>query len=55
MGAPFKKFEAHASGGPRIREIPMRMVLPNLVTVLAICAGLSGIRFGFEGLSLIHI
>jgi len=27
----------------------MRMVLPNLVTVLAICAGLSGIRFGFEG------
>lgn len=26
----------------------MRMVLPNLVTVLAICAGLSGIRFAFE-------
>ncbi|MBL8579338.1 MAG: CDP-diacylglycerol--serine O-phosphatidyltransferase [Mesorhizobium sp.] len=25
------------------------MVLPNLVTVLAICAGLSGIRFAFEG------
>ncbi|BCH17647.1 MULTISPECIES: CDP-alcohol phosphatidyltransferase family protein [unclassified Mesorhizobium] len=49
MGASFKKFEAHGSGGPRIREIPMRMVLPNLVTVLAICAGLSGIRFGFEG------
>ena len=48
MGAPFKKFEAHASGGPRMREIPMRMVLPNLVTVLAICAGLSGIRFAFE-------
>jgi len=48
VGAPFKKFEAHASGGPRIREIPMRMVLPNLVTVLAICAGLSGIRFAFE-------
>jgi CDP-diacylglycerol---serine O-phosphatidyltransferase len=49
VGAPFRKFEAHGSGGPRIREIPMRMVLPNLVTVLAICAGLSGIRFGFEG------
>jgi len=48
VGARFKKFEAHASGGPRIREIPMRMVLPNLVTVLAICAGLSGIRFAFE-------
>ena len=25
------------------------MVLPNLVTVLAICAGLSGIRLAFEG------
>src|SRR4029079_2865144 len=31
-----------------MREIPMRMVLPNLVTVLATCAGLSGIRFAFE-------
>lgn len=48
-GAPFKRFEAHGQGGPRIREIPLRMVFPNLVTVLAICAGLSGIRFGFEG------
>lgn len=48
MGAPFKKFEAHGHGGPRITEIPLRMVLPNLVTVLAICAGLSGIRFAFE-------
>jgi CDP-diacylglycerol--serine O-phosphatidyltransferase len=36
-------------GGPRIREIPLRMVLPNLITVLAICAGLSGIRLAFEG------
>jgi CDP-diacylglycerol--serine O-phosphatidyltransferase len=49
MGAPFKRFEPHGQGGPRIREIPLRMMFPNLVTVLAICAGLSGIRFGFEG------
>jgi CDP-diacylglycerol---serine O-phosphatidyltransferase len=49
MGAPFKIFEPHGQGGPRIREIPLRLVLPNLVTVLAICAGLSGIRFGFQG------
>ncbi len=49
MGAPFKRFEAHGHGGPRIREIPLRMVFPNLVTVLAICAGLSGIRFGSQG------
>jgi CDP-diacylglycerol--serine O-phosphatidyltransferase len=49
MNKPFKKFEAHGSGGPPIREIPLRMMFPNLITVLAICAGLSGIRFGFEG------
>jgi CDP-diacylglycerol--serine O-phosphatidyltransferase len=45
----FKRFPPHGQGGPRIREIPLRMVFPNLVTVLAICAGLSGIRFAFEG------
>ncbi len=45
----FNPFEPHGSGGPRIREIPLRMVLPNLITVLAICAGLSGIRLAFEG------
>lgn len=45
----FKPFEPHGQGGPRIREIPLRMVLPNLITVLAICAGLSGIRLAFEG------
>lgn len=48
MGASFKRFEPHGQGGPRIREIPLRLVFPNLVTILAICAGLSGIRFAFE-------
>ena len=28
--------------GPRLREIPLRMMVPNLITVLAICAGLTG-------------
>ena len=37
------------SRGPRLREIPLRMMVPNLITVLAICAGLSGIRLAFEG------
>ncbi|MGE0501340.1 MAG: CDP-diacylglycerol--serine O-phosphatidyltransferase [Rhizobiaceae bacterium] len=36
------------AGGPRIREIPLRLLLPNLITVSAICAGLSGIRLAFE-------
>lgn len=49
MPGPFQPFEPHGSGGPRISEIPLRMILPNLVTVLAICAGLSGVRFAFEG------
>lgn len=35
--------------GPRLREIPLRLVVPNLITVLAICAGLTGIRLAFEG------
>ena len=48
MAGPFPPFEPHGRGGPRIREIPLRMVLPNLITVLAICAGLSGIRLAFE-------
>lgn len=45
---PFPPFEPHGGGGPRIREIPFRLMVPNLVTVLAICAGLSGVRLAFE-------
>jgi CDP-diacylglycerol--serine O-phosphatidyltransferase len=48
VAGPFQRFEPHGHGGPRIREIPLRLVLPNLITVLAICAGLSGIRLAFE-------
>lgn len=45
-----EKHEINDSGrGPRLREIPLRLVIPNLVTVLAICAGLSGVRLAFEG------
>ncbi|TBW40881.1 phosphatidylcholine/phosphatidylserine synthase [Siculibacillus lacustris] len=33
----------------RLRSVPFRVVLPNLVTLLALCAGLSGIRVGLEG------
>lgn len=34
--------------GPRLREIPLRLMIPNIITVLAICAGLTGIRLAFE-------
>ena len=33
----------------RFQRIPMRFVLPNLVTLLAICLGLTGVRFAVEG------
>jgi CDP-diacylglycerol---serine O-phosphatidyltransferase len=49
MDTPFPPFEPHGPRrGTRIREIPLRMMLPNLITIVAICAGLSGIRLAFE-------
>jgi CDP-diacylglycerol--serine O-phosphatidyltransferase len=52
MEAPFPPFDPN--GPPeqprqRLRDIPLRLLLPNLITVLALCAGLSGIRLAFEG------
>lgn len=56
MKTPFPPFDPHGlddvehdeGRGPRLREIPFRMLIPNLITVLAICAGLTGIRLAFE-------
>lgn len=52
MKTPFPPFEPHGPNdearGPRLREIPLRLMVPNLITVLAICAGLTGIRLAFE-------
>src|SRR5256886_6018912 len=33
---------------PRFRLIPVRMLLPNLITLLALCAGLTAIRLAVE-------
>ena len=33
----------------RFRRIPMRIVLPNLVTLMALCLGMTSIRFAAEG------
>jgi CDP-diacylglycerol--serine O-phosphatidyltransferase len=53
MKTPFPPFEPNGPNdearGPRLREIPLRLMVPNLITVLAICAGLTGIRLAFEG------
>ena len=32
----------------RFRAIPVRTLLPNMITLLALCAGLTGIRLAFE-------
>ncbi|MDP3896085.1 MAG: phosphatidylcholine/phosphatidylserine synthase [Mesorhizobium sp.] len=51
METPFPPFEPQGEPrriGTKIRDIPLRLLLPNLITVLAICAGLSGIRLAFE-------
>lgn len=34
---------------PRFRPIPVRMLVPNVITLLAICAGLTAIRLSTEG------
>lgn len=33
----------------RLRRISLRLLIPNLLTLLAICAGMTGIRLAFEG------
>src|SRR6202011_6040091 len=33
----------------RFRPIPVRMLVPNMITLLAICAGLTAIRLSTEG------
>jgi CDP-diacylglycerol---serine O-phosphatidyltransferase len=32
----------------RLRQIPIRILVPNVITLLALCAGLTGIRLAFE-------
>jgi len=55
MESPVTSKEHNGNGaddgarGPRLREIPLRLIIPNMITVLAICAGLTGIRLAFEG------
>lgn len=59
METPFPPFEPdgeddsartgrRSDRGPRLSEISIRMVIPNLITVLAICAGMTGVRLAFE-------
>ena len=46
--SPFERERLEARR-QRFRAIPVRTLLPNLITLLALCAGLTGIRLAYEG------
>ncbi len=57
MSTPFAPFEPGPSARdkrnsrkrrPRFQRVPLRMILPNLVTLLALCSGLTAIRMALE-------
>lgn len=49
-GGPRSAGDAAAPAPKRgIRAVPLRIILPNLVTLLALCMGLTAIRFAQEG------
>jgi CDP-diacylglycerol--serine O-phosphatidyltransferase len=41
--------DRHGNKRRRFKAIPIRVLLPNLITLLALCAGLTAIRFAVEG------
>jgi len=43
-------FEPGPPGRPRrFRAVPVRTMVPNIITLLALCAGLTAIRLAAEG------
>src|ERR1700674_2082117 len=49
--SPFSSFERESSPARRrrFRAIPVRTLVPNIITLLALCAGLTAIRLAAEG------
>jgi CDP-diacylglycerol--serine O-phosphatidyltransferase len=45
----FENFDPPRPRRRGIRAVPLRIILPNLVTLLALCMGLTAIRFAIEG------
>lgn len=53
MTAPFAPYDPGPTSrrrgrAPRFRRVPLRLILPNLVTLLALCSGLTAIRMALE-------
>ena len=46
---PFDPGQPDEPNEPGRRRIPFRHIVPNLITILAICAGMTGVRLAFEG------
>ncbi len=50
MDGLFSPFDPDHEPKPRrFRPVPIRILIPNLMTILAICIGLTAIRMGIEG------
>ncbi|MGL4290652.1 MAG: CDP-diacylglycerol--serine O-phosphatidyltransferase [Phreatobacter sp.] len=51
MSSLFQPFTPDRNEPPRrrFRPVPLRLLIPNLITLLALCAGLSAIRMALEG------
>ncbi len=51
MSSLFQPFTPDRNEPPRrrFRPVPMRLLIPNLITLLALCAGLSAMRMALEG------
>lgn len=51
--SPFQSFDPEMSDEPsarsRFQAVPFRIIAPNLVTLMALCAGLTGMRMAIEG------
>ncbi len=41
--------EPSQGSDPRLRQIPVRYLVPNIVTLLALCSGITAIRLGMDG------
>jgi CDP-diacylglycerol--serine O-phosphatidyltransferase len=46
--SPFEPYRRRLLRRPRFRAIPVRVLVPNVITLLALCAGLTAIRFAVE-------
>jgi hypothetical protein len=53
MSMPFPPFDPEQPGAPRRKRsfggVPFRILAPNMLTLLALCAGLTSIRMSIEG------